>query len=274
MSSSARSAAAAPSKVLTVIPARLASQRLPGKPLKDIAGKTLVQRVWEQGCKARCISRLIVATDSEEIRQVALGFGAEVMMTSPEITTGSQRVAAVWNELKHEGWDYVMNLQGDMPFIKPELLEQCMSFFESRREQFDMCTVATPILDEATFRSPNDVKVVVSERHQGLYFSRAPIPHSRDGAKLRYVTPGGAEIEVFGFKHFGLYAFRTDALGLFENPDQSPLEQVEKLEQLRLLERGLRIGVCVVPPDLTADSIEVDTPDDLDRSCLIAKKIS
>jgi 3-deoxy-manno-octulosonate cytidylyltransferase (CMP-KDO synthetase) len=252
--------------VLAVIPARLASQRLPAKPLKDIGGKSLLQRVWERGKQAESISRLIVATDSEEICSLARSFGAEVMMTAADITSGSQRVASVWKNLSSETFDYIVNLQGDMPFLRSELIDRCVRFFESHGRRFDMCTIATAIFDQDLHRSPHDVKVVVSATHEALYFSRAPIPHSRDGNLLRYVTPGGEALSVYGFKHFGLYVYRARALEEFMSGELSALEEVEKLEQLRLLERGLKVGVCVVDPALTAGSIEVDTAEDLERS--------
>ena len=264
-------------KVLAVIPARLASQRLPQKPLQDIAGKSLIRRVWERGSETRGISRLIIATDSLEIRTAALGFGAEVVMTSGDISTGSERVAAVWRMLQQENWDYVINLQGDMPFIRSELIERCLSLYEQETQQgnlFDVCTVATPILDQSTFESANDVKVVVGPLHQALYFSRAPIPYARDGLRLQYLNAAGVQTSHFGLKHLGLYVFHPRVLPLFESAGQSALEQVEKLEQLRLLELGHRIGVCIVPPELSADSVEVDTAADLARAIQIARKQS
>jgi len=259
-------------QVLAIIPARLASQRLPEKPLKDIAGKSLLQRVWERGKSAKLITRLVVATDSAEIEQHAKSFGAEVVMTSESITTGSQRVAAAAKLLGAADWDCIMNLQGDMPFISPALLDGCIDFHRRAQPRFAMSTVATPIFDEATFLSSSDVKVVVSRKKQALYFSRAPMPHSRDGDRMLFRDAGGESAPVFGFKHFGLYVFEPETLKEYEAGDLSPLEQVEKLEQLRLLEKGLRIGVHVVAPELTSNSIEVDTPHDLERSRRLAEK--
>ncbi len=259
-------------KVLAVIPVRMSSQRLPGKPLKDIAGKTLVQRVWERGKLSKNISKLVIATDSQDIRDQATSIGAEVVMTSSEITTGSQRVAACWNHLKENDWDMVVNLQGDMPFIKAELLDRCIEFLAVNKERFVMATVATPILDREVFLSNSVVKVVVSSENQALYFSRSAIPHSRDGNLLSYRMPNGKKIEVYGFKHFGLYVFQPKIMKEYLGGDLSPLEDVEKLEQLRLLEKGYPIGVCVVDPDLTADSVEVDTASDLEKANQIARK--
>lgn len=259
-------------KVLAVIPVRMSSQRLPGKPLKDIAGKTLIQRVWEKCNLAKNITRLVVATDSQDIRDQAVSFGAEVIMTSSDITTGSQRVAACWELLKENNWDLVANVQGDMPFIKAELIDNCIDFLTNNKERFVMATVATPIIKQEEFISNSAVKVVVSAQNQALYFSRSPIPHSRDGNLYNYKMQDGGDIEVYGFKHFGLYVFQPKVMKEYLGSESSPLEDVEKLEQLRLLEKGYPIGVCVVSPSMTLDSVEVDTPADLERANQIARK--
>ena len=251
--------------VLAVIPARLASQRLPQKPLKQIEGKTLLQRVWEQGLGAHSVDRIVIATDDDRIAELGRSFGAEVLMTSDSITTGSQRVAAA-SRMLDGGYRIVVNVQGDMAFIRPELIDQCVDFLDSGIERFDMATIATPIFDREVFHSVSDVKVVVGENQRALYFSRAPVPHSRDGNLLQTVHG-----EIFGYKHFGLYAFQPAVLSEYETDTLASVEGVEKLEQLRLLERGYRIGVHVVSPELTANSVEVDTESDLERSRAIAR---
>ena len=254
-------------KVLAVIPARLASTRLPEKPLKDIAGKTLLQRVWEQTKTAQLVSKIVIATDSAEIQDLGHSFGAEVMMTSAEITTGSARVAVVGAALaKNSPWDVVVNVQGDMPFIKGELIDQCVSSLLNFPEHISMVTVATPITDPEVFFSNSDVKVVVAANGEALYFSRAPIPHCRDGY-AEFPTP-----ITYGYKHFGLYAYRPAVLEQFAASEMSELECREKLEQLRLLEMGFRIGVCVVDAELTKNFVEVDTPADLARASKIASQ--
>ena len=258
--------------VLVAIPARLRSTRLPEKPLKDIAGKTLLQRVWERANMAKNVSQVVVATDSPEIETLAQSFGAKVVMTSPEITTGSARVAAAWHALSSEDWDIVVNVQGDMPFIRAELIDRCIETLARAAAEVAMVTIATPIFDEEMYLSKNDVKVVVSERGEALYFSRAPIPHSRDGNRLSRTDANGELKPLYGYKHFGLYVYRPSVLREFEHSEISPLEDLEKLEQLRLLEMGHRIGVCVVEPELTKDSVEVDTPQDLLKACEIAKR--
>ncbi len=256
--------------VLVAIPARLKSTRLPEKPLKDIAGQTLLQRVWERVQRAKNVSRVVVATDSPEIETLAKSFGAEVVMTSPDITTGSARVAAAWHKLSAEDWDIVVNVQGDMPFIRPELIDRCIETLAQAPAEVSMVTIATPIFDEEMFLSKNDVKVVVTSRGEALYFSRAPIPHSRDGERPERLDASGVKRTLYGFKHFGLYVYRPSVLREFELSEISALEDLEKLEQLRLLEMGYRIGVCIVEPEMTKDSVEVDTPADLEKACRIA----
>lgn len=258
--------------VLLAIPARLRSTRLPEKPLKDIAGKTLLQRVWERAHTARNVSKVVVATDSPQIQDLAQGFGAEVVMTSPDITTGSARVAAAWHALEAGDWDIVVNVQGDMPFIRGELIDRCIETLARASADVSMVTIATPIFDEEMFLSKNDVKVVVSARGEALYFSRAPIPHSRDGNRMERPDATGTVRPLFGYKHFGLYVFRPSVLRDFEGSETSTLEDLEKLEQLRLLEMGYRIGVCIVEPELTKDSVEVDTQADLDKAVEIARR--
>lgn len=253
--------------ILAVIPARLASTRLPEKPLRDVAGKSLLQRVYEQAIQARRVDRVVIATDSEVIRSEGERFGAQVVMSSEFIRSGSERVAVVSRELEGGRWDAVVNVQGDMPFIRPEFIDLSIELLTSR--DFDMTTLATPITDAESFQSPHHVKVVVGSADQALYFSRSPIPFSRDGALMKYRAVGGREYEVFGLKHFGLYAFRPAVLAEFE-AGETQLEEVEKLEQLRLLDRGFRIGVSIVDPELTRESVEVDTPEDLARAVAIA----
>ena len=265
-------------KVLAVIPSRLASQRLPQKPLQDIGGKSLLQRVWERGRGAKTINRLIVATDSAEIQTLAESFGAEVMMTAETIKTGSERVAAVHRELAGRGgeaYDLIVNLQGDMPFIPSELIDRAINFFinmAAAGRTFSMTTIATPITEREMFESKSDVKVVIGSMDQALYFSRSPVPFSRDGEKLQFSQGDNARREIFGYKHFGLYVFKPECLNEFLSGPESALEKLEKLEQLRLLDRGLTIGVCVVEEELTRNSVEVDTPQDLERSRALASR--
>lgn len=257
--------------VLAVIPARLASTRLPEKPLRDIDGKSMLERVYVRAAQASSVDRLVIATDSEIIRAEAERFGAEVVMTSPEIRSGSERVAVVSRTLADGHWSAVVNVQGDMPFIRPEFIDLCVNGLLER--SCAMNTLATPILEQEAYDSPHVVKVVVNSQGEALYFSRAPIPHSRDGARMSYVSEQGNRYEVFGLKHFGLYVYRPETLQEFER-GEARLEEVERLEQLRLLDRGYRIGVSIVDPELTEDAVEVDTAEDLARAVTLAKSKS
>lgn len=257
-------------KAIAVIPVRMSSSRLPGKPLKDIGGKTLVRRVWEQANASNCLSRVLVTTDSSDIEEEVRNFGGNVVITGSDITTGTQRVAEALAQIGSVGWDVVVNVQGDMPFLKAEVIDAALGFFADNFSRFDMVTAATPIYSRETFLSPADVKVVVNENGEALYFSRAPIPYSRDGALLRADIEGRECLGILGFKHFGLYLFKPHALNLFRSAELSKLESVEMLEQLRLLDRGFRIGVCLLHPDRTAGFVEVDTDADLRKAREIA----
>lgn len=249
-------------KVLAVIPARRGSTRLAEKPLKDIGGKSLVQRVWEQASGAKEIDALYVATDDEEIFQMAESYGAAAMMTASDIPTGSARVAAVSHALG-DAWDIVLNVQGDMPFINPLVIDNLITFFKQHYNQYAMVTIAIPIYDKEEFLRSSSVKVAVTDQGRALYFSRAAIPHSRDGDVWDIST---TEKQAYGLKHIGLYAFKPEALLVLEDPTPSKLEHVEKLEQLKLLEYGLPIGVCVVDSTLMTHSIEIDTLEDLEKA--------
>lgn len=247
-------------KVLAAIPARRGSTRLTEKPLRDIGSKSLIQRVWEQAKQCPEIDDLFVATDDQEIFDLSEGFGAKAIMTSPEIPSGSARVAAV-SHILGDKWDIILNVQGDMPFINPLVISQLIGFFKENFDKFAMVTIAIPIYDEQEFLKPSAVKVVISEENRALYFSRAAIPHSRDGDQWNVIA--GSEKRVFGLKHIGLYGFKKNILPVLEDKQGSELESVEKLEQLKVLEKGHPIGVCIVDPNLMEKSIEIDTEDDL-----------
>jgi len=189
------------SRVLAVIPARLSSTRLPGKPLKQIGGKSMVQRVWECAKRAETLSRIVVACDDEKIFREVKNFGGEVIMTSESLKSGSERVSAAMEELGGgESWDIVANVQGDMPFVPSGLIDQTVRFFENEGASFDVATPCVPIEDEEEFLSASKVKVVVGAHNQALYFSRSPIPFSRDGERVTCSNQ-----PIFGYKHIGLY---------------------------------------------------------------------
>lgn len=230
---------------VAIIPARWASTRFPGKPLAVLAGKPLVRHVWERCSRAKTVSRVIVATDDMRIAEAAFDFGAEVALTSPKHPTGSDRLAEVAKKLT--GVSIILNVQGDEPMISPRLIDQLVADM-ARNPRAGMVTAATPFSDAAAIANPNNVKVVADRAGNALYFSRSAIPFDRDGAGL--AKP---------LHHLGIYGYRRSFLLKFVKWKSTPLEQSEKLEQLRALEMGARIRL--VP---TKDrSIGVDTPEDL-----------
>lgn len=257
--------------VIAVIPARRGSTRLNEKPLKEIEGKSLVERVWIQAGKCRDIEALYVATDDEEIQKLCQDFGADVIMTSKEAPTGSARVAEALQKLDVD-WAIALNVQGDMPFIEPEAISLAIEFYKENLSRFDMVTIAIPIYEREEFLKPSAVKVVIEEGGRALYFSRAPIPFPRDDDEWKIIPE--SEKRIFGLKHIGLYLFNKGALNaLSDDTLASSIEDVEKLEQLRLLTLGYRVGVCVIPRNLMEHSIEVDTQEDLDKAINFAKQL-
>jgi len=245
-----------------VIPARYASTRLPGKPLLDIGGTTLVQRVVERAC-ASGAAEVLVATDDARIADAVhdpRAAGVPIaLMTDPSLPSGTDRVAAV---AATRGWDddtLVVNVQGDEPFLPPALVAQVADLL-APDPRAGIATLATPILSLEEFLDPNVVKVVTARDGAALYFSRAPIPWTRDAAPAGLTSQrdcGGA------LRHVGLYAYRVGVLRQVTRLPPSALEQREKLEQLRALENGVRIAVgrCVEVP-----APGVDTPADLERA--------
>ena len=254
-------------RCLVAIPARLKSTRLPEKPLKDIAGKTLIQRVYEQACRAKLPSLVVIATDDQCIAAAARGFGAEVVMTSEQAATGSDRVAEVAAIFKSRGqeFDFIANVQGDMPFISPDAIDLTIAVLQQADSTFGMSTLATPITSREEFERPAAVKVVMGTSERALYFSRAPVPFARD--------PEEAFAEsnvIYGHKHIGLYVFRPEVLARLGSLPLLPPERREKLEQLRALAAGIAIRVAIVPRAKLEPSVEVDTPDDLELARALA----
>ena len=232
-------------RVLGVIPARLESTRLPGKPLRVICGRPMIAWVYENARQAACLDRLLVATDSPEVENYCTGVGIPVMMTSREYKSGTDRLAEV---MAREAADIYVNIQGDEPMITPQHLDRLLRpFREDAATQ--VSTLKVPI-DAVAALDRNVVKVVTDLAGRALYFSRAPVPCSRDGFE---VSPY--------FKHQGFYAFTSAALRKFHQLPPSPLEKLEKLEQLRFLENGIQIAVVETPHD----TIGVDTEEDLNR---------
>jgi len=227
------------SKIIAVIPARYGSQRFPGKPLFPILGKPLIQHVWEGVSRCRGLSRILIATDDEGIASASRSFGAEVKMTRPDHPSGTDRISEAVQGLDA---DWFLNIQGDEPLISDAVLNP---FIESLGT-FEMATLARRITREEEIKSPNNVKVVFGGDGRALYFSRSPIPYPRDGAGEYWL-------------HLGIYAYRAGTLRRLVSLSPSPLENMEKLEQLRALENG--IAIQVIPTSF--HSVGVDTPEDV-----------
>jgi len=233
--------------VLAVIPARMASTRFPGKPLASLAGKPMIQWVWERTRRAKTISRVVIATDDERILAAAKGFGADAEMTDPQHASGTDRVAEVAG---HHRCSLVVNVQGDEPLIDPRMIDEAVRCLR-KNPAFGMATLCRRIDDPGDILAPQVVKVVRRQSTEALYFSRHPIPFARNPDEARPVY----------YKHIGLYVYRTAALRKLVSLPVSPLERAEKLEQLRALENGVRI-LC---PETKFDCAGVDTPEDLAR---------
>jgi len=237
------------SRVVVIIPARYESTRLPGKPLADLHGQPMIQRVYERAQRARGVARVLIATDDERIRTAVRAFGGDVVMTERAHRTGTDRIAEVAAALEA---DVVVNVQGDLPLLDPAFVDAVVTPLRADAG-LPMATIKTAIAERAELDNPNVVKVVTDRDGYALCFSRSPLPHHRDGAAA------GA---VLGHKHIGLYGYRRDFLLSFARLAPTPLEQAEQLEQLRALEWGFRIKVA----EVAAASIEVDTPRDLERA--------
>ncbi|MEQ8927810.1 MAG: 3-deoxy-manno-octulosonate cytidylyltransferase [Fulvivirga sp.] len=237
-------------KIVGIIPARYASTRFPAKALADIGGKTMVQRVFEQASKASCLSKVIVATDHTDIKNVVNGFGGNVCMTNPNHQSGTDRCNEVL--LKEEGFDYAINIQGDEPFIDPQQIELLASLLDGDTE---LATLVKKIDSEEELFDPSVVKCVKAMNDEALYFSRSAVPYDRNQVKSDWVK---ANIH---FKHIGIYAYRTDILKQIAALPPSPLEKTESLEQLRWLENGYTIKVA----ETEIGSIGIDTPEDLKK---------
>jgi 3-deoxy-manno-octulosonate cytidylyltransferase (CMP-KDO synthetase) len=242
-------------EVVAVIPARFGAVRLPGKPLLDLCGKPLIQHTYERTSQTQNVSRVIVATDDARISEAVRAFGGEVVMTSSEHPTGTDRIAEVARDLD---CDYVVNVQGDEALIDPRMIEQVITA-TTAREGVVMGTAARPIRTLERFRDPMVVKVVVSSQGFALYFSRAPIPFVRDASQEELTSP---DVLRHFLEHIGLYVYRRDFLLQFIRMPQSPLEKKEKLEQLRALENGYQIAV--VQTEYFAFGI--DTPENLEEA--------
>ena len=231
-------------KILCVIPARYASTRLPGKPLKDVAGKPMICRVYDRASQAKTLSGVVVATDDERILRAVEDHGGRAMMTAKDHPTGTDRLAEVAEA--YPDVDLIINVQGDEPLIESSLIDELGRAFDGDAE-LQMATVMTPMEDEVEQKNPNNVKVVTDKNGCALYFSRSLLPYPRNDA--------GTPV----YKHIGIYAYRRDFLLAYAKMAPTPLERTESLEQLRALENGYKIK-CI---RTNARFVGVDTPEDL-----------
>jgi 3-deoxy-manno-octulosonate cytidylyltransferase (CMP-KDO synthetase) len=246
------------SRALGIIPARWSSTRFPGKPLHPIAGKPLLRHVWEQCRRAKKLDHVIVATDDFRIAEAAFAWGAEVAMTAGDHSSGTDRIAEVAAKAKQ--FAHIVNIQGDEPMIDPRLIDRLVRELQ-RDRKIEMITAAHPFSDPREADSPHQVKVVLNQKGEALYFSRALIPASRSGGLQTAVSKGRTlpnRHSVVYLRHQGVYGYTRDLLLRFVRWKTSLLERTESLEQLRALENGVRIKVVMTE----SGSPGVDTPAD------------
>ena len=246
-------------KTLAVLPSRFAATRFPGKPLALIAGKPMIQWVWEAAWSAPGVDRVVVATDDTRIQSVVHGFNGQVVMTDPALPSGTDRVAAALDSLE-EPFDVVLNIQGDEPAMHPETIAAVVRLM-AEDPGLPMGTAACAFGNADELFNPNAVKVVVDDRKRALYFSRSPIPYLRNTNIFEcdfrpWLRPD--QLRLFK-RHLGIYAYRPEVLRAFTKLPPHPLEQIEMLEQLRALAAGIAIGVA----ETAHISLGVDTPADV-----------
>ncbi len=247
-------------KIVGVIPARFASSRLLGKPLANIGGKPMIQHTYESASKSKLINKLIVAVDDEKVRDTVIGFGGIAKLTPKEVPTGSDRIAMVAKDLDA---DIIVNIQGDEPFISGRMIDQAIEPLLFDRD-VHVSTLAKRINTVEELKNPSVVKVVFDYNNCALYFSRSPIPYVRE-AKSNLERIQKTEI----YKHIGLYVYRRDALLRFTELKPTDLENIEKLEQLRMLENSMKIKLVVTD----TESLSVDTPEDLEKARKYYEKV-
>lgn len=238
--------------ILGIIPARHASTRFPAKPLADLGGKSMIRRVYEQAKKSKSLSKVVVATDHEEIYNHVIDFGGEACMTSSHHASGTDRCYEVLSK-ETSSFDYVINIQGDEPFIAPEQIDLVASLLDGKTE---LATLVKKIDSVEQLLNPNLVKVVLNKKLEALYFSRSVIPYLRNQEQSEWVTHHPY------YKHIGLYAYRNDVLEKITRLELSSLEKAESLEQLRWLENGYAIRV----KETNIETMGIDTPEDLQNA--------
>ena len=242
-----------PIRFVAIIPARYASTRFPGKPLVNIGGKTMIQRVYDQVSKA--VADVYVATDDQRIYDAVTAFGGKVIMTSDQHRSGTDRCYEAFSKL-NEYFDVIINVQGDEPFIQPEQIIELQKCFNDGDTQ--LATLAKKITEKdgwEVLNNPNSPKLVVNKNNEALYFSRSVIPYKRGAEQQDWIS-----LHLY-LKHIGIYAYRADVLREITHLEQSPLELAESLEQLRWLENGYKIKVGYTD----VESVGIDTPEDLEK---------
>lgn len=246
-------------KFIAIIPARYASTRFPGKPLADMGGKPMIQRVYEQ--VKRAIHDVWVATDDSRIFETVKAFGGKAVMTSTDHRSGTDRIQEAYSKIG-EDFDVVINVQGDEPFIQPEQIESLKECFDSK--DVELATLVKPFKKEDGFDvlfNPNSPKVVINKENEAIYFSRSIVPYVRDAHHTEWLDK-----HTF-YKHIGMYAYRVDVLKEITQLPQSSLEKAESLEQLRWIENGYRIRVGYTD----VETIGIDTPEDMERAIKLLK---
>lgn len=240
-------------KFIGIIPARYASTRFPGKPLADIHGKSMIQRVVEQAQKASLLAEVVVATDDERIEAHVKGFGGKVVMTSLDHQSGTDRCFEALEKLGKSNWDVVINIQGDEPYILPSQIDLVCSCFTS--PSVEIATLVKKVASLEELLNVNSPKVVISNRKQAIYFSRTPIPYYRGKEQDQWLS-----LHTY-YKHIGIYAYRSDILEAITCIPPSSLEKAESLEQLRWIENGYKINIEITE----TESVAVDVPEDIHR---------
>lgn len=243
-------------KTLAIIPARYASTRFPGKPLVNINGKSMINRVYEQVLLNKKISDIIVATDNDSIFQHVVEFGGKACMTSENHTSGTERCGEVIEKLKDDNFDVVINIQGDEPFINPEQINLLLDCFKNKETQ--IATLKKKIHNNQDLENPNIVKVVCNLNNYALYFSRFPIPYNRNTIKGKWIQFANY------YKHIGIYGFKIEILKQIVQLKNSCLDNIESLEQLKWLENGYKIFVKETEFETSA----IDSPEDLQKILL------
>ncbi len=239
--------------IIGIIPARYGSSRFPGKPLVNIDGKSMIQRVYDQSAKAAKLSRVVIATDDERIVSHVRDFGGTVVMTSPQHQSGTDRCAEIIRKDTENNWDVVINIQGDEPYIHPEQIDLLCSLFENPDTQ--IATLVKEIKSSDELFNHNNPKVILNKNKDAIYFSRSPIPYCRNFPEQEWIKQNTY------YKHIGIYGYRSNVLLEISELPKTKLEVTESLEQLRWIENGYRIKAEIT----SLESVAIDTPEDLLR---------